>query len=186
MSLAEQIIIIVALCTVPFSSGLTSNLFRCTTPKEDFVISGSMALFHGVFILLGMILGRWIIDFAGSMGFAIGVGTMMLVGIKMIKEALKGDPDDRAFKLDDHMMIIAMSLAASMNGFILAIGLPAFVDNITIFSVMALLATFIITFGGIKLGKRYSKYKPAKYAVIVGGGAIIAVTVVRVYLTYFA
>lgn len=186
MSLPEQLLIILALCTLSFSYGQTSNVFHCTTMKDDLIISATMALFQGVFVMLGMVLGRWIIGFAGSMGFALGVGTMALVGIRMIMDARKGEPDDRAFKLNDRVMIFAMSLAASINGFILALGLPAFIENIPLFSSMALIATFLITFAGIKSGKRSGNFKIGKYAVIIGGTVIITVTAVQVYLSYFA
>jgi len=186
MSFSLQIVIIAALCTVPFSYGMTSNVFRCTSRKEDFQISGSMALFQGVLVLLGMALGRWIIGFAGSMGFALGVGTMALVGMRMILENRKGDPDDRAYKLDDKVMILAMSLAASINSFILAIGLPAFVEKIPLFSLLVLAGSFLFTFAGIITGKRSGNYKLAKYAVIAGGTAIICVAAFQVYEAYFA
>jgi len=177
MSFSLQIVVIAALCTVPFSYGMTSNVFRCTSRKEDFQISGSMALFQGVLVLFG---------FAGSMGFALGVGTMALVGMRMILENRKGDPDDRAYKLDDKVMILAMSLAASINSFILAIGLPAFVEKIPLFSLLVLAGSFLFTFAGIITGKRSGNYKLAKYAVIAGGTAIICVAAFQVYEAYFA
>lgn len=185
MTLAEQIVIIVALCTVPFSYGQTSNIFYCTSKAEDLKISGTVALFQGVLVLLGLVLGQWIIGFAGSMGFALGVGTLAIAGIRMIMDARKGDPDDRAFKLNDTVMIMAMALAVSINAFIPAIGLPAFNIHMPLFSGLILVCTFCATFAGIKTGKKYANFKLGKVLRILGGTAILVVSGLRIYFSYF-
>ncbi|MCK9168551.1 MAG: manganese efflux pump MntP family protein [Bacteroidales bacterium] len=181
MTIVEQIVILLALCSVPFSLGQTSNLFRCTSPGEDLLISITMAVFQGIMVLLGMVIGRWIIGFSGSAGFALGTATLTLAGTRMVLDARKGEPDDRAIKPDDIGMIMIMGLAASINGFIVAIGLPAFEIPLLLFSLAAMLSAGLAGFLGIKLGKRAANYGMGKYARIAGGVALVVIAVLHIY-----
>lgn len=168
---------LLAISTVSFSHGLTSNVFRCTTSLEDVKIGTILGLVQGVLILLGLLLGGWIIGFAGSMGFSIGVATLIISGIRMIMESRKGDPDDSAFKLDDTIMIAVMALAASINGFIVSIGLPAFDIHVLAFAGASAVFAGLLAFLGVKLGKKYGKYSWGKYAKLGGAITILAIAV---------
>lgn len=173
---------LLAISTVPFSHGLTSNVFKCTTSFEDVKIGSLLGLVQGIMILLGLLLGGWIIRFAGSMGFSIGVATLIISGIRMIMESRKGDPDDSAFKLDDTIMITVMALAASINGFIVSVGLPAFDIHVLDFAGASAVAAGLFGLFGVKLGKKYGKYIWGKYAKLGGAITILVIAVFHLVL----
>ncbi|PID95125.1 MAG: hypothetical protein CSA95_01195 [Bacteroidetes bacterium] len=184
MSLLEQLLVLCALSSIPFSYGQRCNLFARPTTWQEWSISFTIAVMHFLFVLLGTLLGRWIIGFSGSMAFALGVATMVMVGVRMVFDALKRDFEERAFKLGDPMALFFLSFVASVNLFILSIGLVVFVNEVWLLGGMAFVVSLLATLLGIRLGRTPSRYKVGKIAMIIGGVVLVLIALTHLFHAY--
>lgn len=126
------------------------------------------ALMHFV-LLLG---GYWIASllrgrFAGLETWVAFV-VFFIIGLKMIREALKRRADAKVFDINNTRVILVLSLAASMDALLAGFAMGIVNTRAYLAAGMVVLAVFLFTFSGLAGGKQLG-LEFAKPTSIFGG-----------------
>jgi manganese efflux pump family protein len=155
MTAFVQIMIIsVSLAMDAFSVSIAGGI---KSQRAKILHAIKVAAFFGVFQasmpFLGWFLGELMKDFIAAFSHWIAFILLSIIGIKMIREALDQDENEKKNLLDTKTLIF-LSIATSIDAFIVGISLnlltlPFFVSVMTIGVV-----TFILSFVGFLFGKK--------------------------------
>lgn len=156
--------------------------------RTAFVFAGAFGLAQAVMPLLGWLLGSAFAEAIAPFDHWISFGLLVLVGGKMIWEALRPEPapdaahpahvhDIEAFRVRE---VVLLAIATSIDA--LAVGVSfAFLDvnvwlAVTAIGVVTFVLSFVAVFVGFRLGTRFRR--PAEIAgglVLIGIGIQILV-----------
>ncbi len=136
-------------------------------------------LFQAVMPIIGYGLGRFLSDYADKFDHWIGFGLLVIIGIKMIKDATK--PLEENPKCDIVIKpkeLIFLGIATSIDA--LAIGITLAFTNTSIWfpALMIGLITFGLAFLGTLLGKKIGSFLERKAEVF--GGIILVLIGIKI------
>jgi putative Mn2+ efflux pump MntP len=124
--------------------------------------------------ILGWFLGSRISVYIESVDHWIAFGLLSFVGIRMIHESLKKNPNGEEFDPSKGSNLILLSIATSIDAF--AIGLSLAVLNVSILypSIIIGIVTGILSVIGIQLGNKLG-IKFGKRMEVIGGVILILI-----------
>lgn len=171
-ALVEIIIIAVALAMDAFAVSLSSGV---VIPKVKFrhalKIGFMFGLFQAVMPLIGYAGGSIFAEQISRFDHWIAFGLLILIGGKMIHEALSDDEDEATNPLQIKVLT-TLAIATSIDA--LAVGVTFSVLSISIWSGVVIigLITFILSMAGVFMGHRFS-HRLGSRAEIFGGVVLI-------------
>ena len=114
------------------------------------------ALFQGGFPLIGALLGAAFHTMVAAIDHWVAFLLLLLVGGKMIIDALRNVPDDKQMDLSKTWTLCLLGIATSIDAFVVGIGLGLDNEMSQVFFTVAViaLATFLVSMLGVFLGKR--------------------------------
>ena len=123
--------------------------------------------------LIGFLLGSTFSELVVSVDHWIAFILLSIIGIKMIKDSLKNEDDDKNDKLNFRTMAI-LAIATSIDA--LAIGITFAFFEINIIKAISIIGiiTFTISLIGVIIGNKFGDKFQGK-AEIVGGGILILI-----------
>lgn len=172
----EVILICIAVSTEIFTVTLNSAIEMENT-KNSLILKAAFyfTFFQLVFLLAGWFLGSAIYTFFQFMIVPMSFAIFSVIGLKIIWEAFKINPADRAFNLNKSKILVVSSLAAGFNTLIVSIGLYFIENSIPDTLVTLGVLSFLFSMAGGFLGKyRGCKYR-GKWAKVIGGILLIGV-----------
>ncbi|GAA0713666.1 manganese efflux pump MntP family protein [Paraclostridium ghonii] len=189
MSLISILLMSFALAMDAFAVSITKGMtMKNITIKLAFKIAFFFGLFQGVMPLIGWALGISFEGYIKAFDHWIALILLSFLGIKMIYESIKGEPEDEVAlditqdnmqsDLDDSDIkikdLIILSIATSIDA--LAVGVSFAFLNISIIPVVSAIAiiTFIVCFVGVLIGKQIGPMLK-NYAEIIGGVILILI-----------
>ena len=170
MSLIEIVVLSIVLGMDTLAISICNGLnFKKFLLKNVLFFAICLAVFHGVFLLLGYFLGSTIDTIISSVDHWIAFALLLLVGLNMIIESFDGK------KKKDNMdlkTLAILGIATSIDAF--AVGVTqAFLDvNIMVACPILVIIIFLISIIGSTIGFKFAKIN-GKYATIVGGIILI-------------
>ena len=175
MSIIEIIIITLALSASAFSVSLNCSLHKCLSHAERFKISFVFGLFKALMFLAGWKLCSSFVHLILDYKFWIITIIFLILGIKMIVTSLKVKPDQIIFDPEKLLSLLLISIALSIDAFIIGIAF-AFLDvKIIELSVIFVLAAMLFSLAGSFVGKSSGKFLIANVIEFLGGLMIIGV-----------
>lgn len=183
MNLFEILVIAVGLAMDCFAVSVSSGVIL---PKVKIKLALRLAFFFGLFqgamALLGWFLGAFIKDFFSAIDHWIAFTILLIIGLKMIVEALKEKPGTRSFNINKMFVVLALSVATSIDALI--VGTSFGMLTINIWKVVGIIAvvTFIISLIGVFAGKKYGCYCGNKGEII--GGIILILIGLKILLEH--
>jgi putative Mn2+ efflux pump MntP len=142
--------------------------------KNAVVMSISFGIFQGGMLMLGVILGKFFSEIIDKIDHWIAFGLLFVIGLKMILDALKShkNPVKQEFRVNRPLVLLALSLATSIDAFVVGIslGLMGSIKLITPIFVAAF--SFVMPLLGFYLGRK-AKFVSAKFAQLLGGVILI-------------
>jgi len=177
MTFFELIIIGIGLSMDSLAVSLTSGTIKCVTHRKGLKIALFFALFQAIMPFLGWFIGSSFKSLIERIDHWIAFSLLFIIGLKMIIEALKLNPDERKFNINSNYVILMLSIATTIDAFVVGIGFGFLIENyqkILFASLIIGLITFVFSFGGICLGKLNKFIKP-RLAEIVGGSVLITI-----------
>ncbi len=176
MDLVSVFLIACALAIDCFAVSVSVGLCRRETSQFDIFRMGA---FFGVFqtgmTLAGFFCGLFLASIIGAVDHWIAFALLCFIGIRMIREAAKGEESKTFSKKLGLKTLTALAIATSLDA--LAVGLSfglvghEIVWTSIIIGVVALVATEI----GSNIGKSVGKQVSARGAEILGGIVLIAI-----------
>ncbi len=157
---------------VTIAIGFTYDNFQ---RKQALRIAAIFGLFHILMPTLGWLIGTPFKQFISDIDHWIACIMLSGIGIKMIVEAIRNHPEEKK-DINKIMVLIWLAFATSMDALIIGVSM-AFLDvNIFIIPFIFGLITFLISFIGCSIGKRFG-YILGERAEIIGGLVLIALGV---------
>jgi putative Mn2+ efflux pump MntP len=158
---------------VSVASGLSiAGIRNHQAAKIALFFGGFQALMPVVGWLAGLSLREYIQSYDHWLAFVI----LGALGSKMLYEATflaEGAPD-RCARALELPVLLALSIATSLDA--LAVGVTFSFLNVTIFAPVAAIGavTFVMSYGGVQIGKRFCNFPSAKVEAL-GGVILIAI-----------
>lgn len=174
MSLFEIFLIAIGLAMDAFAVSVCKGLSMKNFNLKNAVIIGLyFGIFQAVMPLIGFLLGSTFSELVVSVDHWIAFILLSIIGIKMIKDSLKNEDDDKNDKLNFRTMVI-LAIATSIDA--LAIGITFAFFEINIIKAISIIGiiTFTISLIGVIIGNKFGDKFQGK-AEIVGGGILILI-----------
>jgi len=156
---------------VSVASGMTiANLKIRHAVRISLFFGGFQALMPVVGWLAGLTLKDYIAEFDHWVAF----GTLAFLGCKMIYEAHFLPDDDRCRASIDYAVLLGLAVATSIDA--LAVGVTFAVLNVAVVTPVVVigLVTFLMSYAGVMIGKRFCNFPSAKVEIL-GGLILIAI-----------
>ncbi|ABS05992.1 manganese efflux pump MntP family protein [Kineococcus radiotolerans] len=184
MSLVTLLIIAVGVSADAFAVAVAKGLhLRRLTVRDVGGLAAGFGLFQALMPLAGWLLGRSFADYITEIDHWIAFGLLLLIGAKMIHEALSSHDDDAEdFDGIGVRELLVLSVATSIDA--LAVGISfAFLD-VSILPAVTLIGviTAVVTVIGVVIGRRAGGRfgRPAEIA----GGVILILIGTRILLQH--
>ncbi|KNZ40950.1 manganese efflux pump MntP family protein [Acetobacterium bakii] len=178
MSFSDLLLIAIGVSMDAFAVALSKGLgMRKLNYRHALIIALFFGGFQAVMPFIGWLLGRQFEQYITSFDHWIAFILLLLIGIKMIKEAFENNTGCKACTdAIDYKELLILSVATSIDA--LAVGITLAFLNVPILSTVGVigLTTLILCFMGVVIGNRFGlKFK--KNAEIAGGVVLILIGV---------
>jgi putative Mn2+ efflux pump MntP len=174
MTLFESFLLALALCVDSFVVSTTSA-FKSKMPyRQGLSLALVLALFQGLFPLLGALLGEAFKEIASAVDHWIAFGLLLFVGGKMIWDAFHGSEDVETLDVTRFGTMCLLGVATSIDAFVVGIGfgLSSTLAEILVTVLVIFVVTFVVAVVGVFLGKRNIPI-PEKAATLIAGLVLI-------------
>lgn len=138
------------------------------------LLSIIVGLYHYFMPLLGMFVGKKIINLLPiSSNFLVFI-VLFLIGIQMIIESFKEEKEIKKLNLFE---MILFGIAVSIDSFSLGLGLKTLYKNPYISALIFSISSMLFTYIGLKLGKKINQ-KIGNISTIFGGITLIIIGII--------
>jgi len=136
-----------------------------------------IALFFGGFQafmpLIGALAGLSLKEYTASYGHWMAFGLLSAVGGKMLYESFKIKPTKENFDPSNIFILLILSVATSIDALVVGITLPLLRVSIALAVVIIGLVTFVLSYLGVFIGKKFGHFFESKIEAL-GGLVLIA------------
>ena len=175
MNFLELVLLALALCVDSLVVSATSAFSSKMTYRHGLLMALIFAFVQGLFPFLGATLGFAFKDFIAVIDHWVAFGLLLLVGGKMIYDALLDVGKEKQLDVSKIGVLCLLGVATSIDAFVVGIGMG--LDNSFGEVMLAVLvigvATFIASMLGVVLGKRNIPV-PERVASVLAGVVLIA------------
>ncbi|MEO0247251.1 MAG: manganese efflux pump [candidate division WOR-3 bacterium] len=158
-----------------FVSSVTEGfLLKESSGERKTLIAFSFGLIQSILFLIGYLLGSAFLKFISTFDHYVAFLLLLLIGIHMIYEDIKGMEEVGKGFSKDLKSLVAVAFAVSIDS--LAVGLVSsiLVKRFLVFALAVFLITFCISLIGVCIGARFSHLaKKIRYAQSLGGLVLI-------------
>lgn len=137
-------------------------------------------LFQGIMPVIGWIVGRSIVDLIAGFDHWIAFGLLVFIGLRMIYETLKKE-SKQIISSPSFKVLIILSIATSIDALAVGLSLSFLETSIIIPALIIGVLTFILSFLGVYLGKKFGSYFK-KIGVL--GGIVLIIIGLRILLEH--
>lgn len=153
---------------VSITSGAMIQRFKL---RRALKISIYLAVFQGVFPVLGWVLGAGFSKHMEKIDHWVAFILLVIVGGKMLIESFKHE-EHKCFNPTKTSILISMAIATSIDAAVVGVGFGLLKVSILIPFILITLTTFIFSMSGIFVGTRFGERYKSK-AEFVGGIVLI-------------
>jgi manganese efflux pump family protein len=165
----------IGLAADAFAVSISSGLFiKNIKINKALTIAIAFGIFQGLMPLLGWALAVGFQSLISSVDHWIAFGLLSFLGIKMIRESLQEEEEEKPFNPLDPQTLLVMSIATSIDALAAGVSLAVLRDPILSISAIIGLVTFAFCFVGVYVGHHFGKAIASK-AEILGGSILIGI-----------
>lgn len=164
------ILIAVSLSMDAFSLSLAYGTLNINK-KSIYTLSTIVAIYHFIMPILGINIGKIIMDILPVKPTTIVFIVLLFIGIQMIIETLK---KEESVKLLTQAEMLLFGLAVSIDSFSVGISLNTITNQHIISAIIFSITSFIFTFLGLSIGKKVNNII-GKISTLLGGIMLIII-----------
>lgn len=182
MGIVELLAIGIGLAMDAFAVAICKGLaMKKMNWKSAVVVALYFGLFQAGMPVIGYFLGTTLSGLVESVDHWIAFGLLVIIGAKMIWDALSDEPDKRNDKVDMKTMLV-LAIATSIDA--LAVGVTfAFLEVSIVWAVVIIgVVTFVLSLVGVKVGNKFGKKFQGKAELV--GGIILIIIGVKILLEH--
>ncbi|MDZ7738210.1 MAG: manganese efflux pump MntP family protein [Bacteroidales bacterium] len=142
--------------------------------KRALKVAVILALFQGLFPVVGFYMGYFILDYVEHLDHWIAFGLLSFLGVRMILEGAKNGIDGEKKDLLNNATIVTMGISTSIDAMAVGISFAFLFDQIWFEALVIGVITFIASMIAIKIGK-YAGPRLGSRVEISGGILLIAI-----------
>lgn len=172
MSLLEIILIAFSLSLDAAVVSVGAGVLNKVTFRKALRIAFFFGGFHAVMPLVGLALGYWFRDYLTEYGRIVGFVLILLVGLKMLKDALSGEDIEREKDILHMKVLLVLAFAMSIDALVIGITF-SFLQVPVVLAVSIIGAvTFLMSLAGVYVGRRSRHLVGTKVEIL---GALVLV-----------
>jgi len=193
MTTLTLLFVAVALGTDAFSMAVGIGTCGMVRGRRILLVAGVVAVFHVIMPLIGLFLGSLLGRVMGDVAAVIGAIILVLIGLHMVKEGLKGEHrellpggmaqvagadkcDSRPLVITSGWGLMALAVGVSLDALTVGFGLGTIAVNISLTVITLGLVAGLMTVAGLVFGRHLGEWFGDK-AVILGGVILIGIGV---------
>lgn len=173
-------IAIESLATSWYSGAIHSKLKEVLPYKLPVAMSVIKSLVLAAGIYAGSLGSLVLPMYYANMAYAL----MFIIGLKVITQSMRFNPEERIVLVDDSKTMLLISIAGSFNSFFIGFSLGLIGISVLMPVLITFLATLILSYAAMFLGKQYGLRPLVRIAGIVAG-SVIAIIALRYFILYF-
>jgi manganese efflux pump family protein len=178
------ILIIIAIATESFATTWYSGAIHSKLKEKlPYMLPVGMTLIKSLVLAAGIYVGSFgsvaLPMYYANMAYAL----MFIIGLKMIMQSMRFNPEERIVLVDDNKTLILVSIAGSFNSFFIGFSLGLIGISVLMPVAITFFATLIMSFAALFLGKQYGLRPFVRITGIVAG-AIISIIALRYFILY--
>lgn len=176
MGLSELLLLAIGLSMDAFAVSVTNGLCLKKGGLKTAVSCGAcFGIFQGVMPTIGFALGRTFTKYITSIDHYIALVLLSFIGGKMIIDALKkdDDKDENQFTLSLGLLLV-QGIATSIDALAVGVSFAALSADIVSAAAFICGVTFVFSFAGVFIGKRFGTILNSK-AQLFGGLILIGI-----------
>ncbi|OHB62042.1 MAG: hypothetical protein A2167_03570 [Planctomycetes bacterium RBG_13_46_10] len=185
MTLITIIIIAVGLAMDTFAISIVSGaVYKELHIKHALRIAFFFGVFQAIMPLIGFLAGMSIKNYITSYDHWVAFGLLCAVGGKMIYESFKIKPAEDSLNPSNIIVLLVLSVATSIDA--LAVGITLSFLRVSLVEVVSIigLVTFVLSYLGVFIGKRYGHFFENKIEAV--GGLILIGLGIKILLGHLA
>ena len=172
MEIFMIIFIAVGLAMDAFAVSVVSgSLYRQLHVKHALRMAVFFGAFQAIMPLLGSLAGLCAKDYIVDYDHWLAFGILGAVGVKMIYESFKIKSVEDNYDPANIIVLLALSVATSIDALAVGLTLSLITHSIAVAVVFIGLTTFILSYLGVLIGKRFGHFFENKIEII--GGLIL-------------
>ncbi len=185
MGQIELLLLAIGLSADAFAVSVTNGM--CTKDIRlgwNFAIALTFGLFQGVMPVIGYALGNNFLQYITMYDHYIALALLGFIGGKMLIDGIKGKDDGEACKIIEMSFgaLMVQGLATSIDALAVGVSFVAMSVNIVIAATVICFVTFIISFIGVKIGKKFGSLLSNKAEIF--GGLILIGIGIRIFIEH--
>jgi putative Mn2+ efflux pump MntP len=174
MELITIIIIAVGLAMDAFAVSVVSgSAYKQLRIKHALRIALFFGGFQAVMPLIGALAGLSVKKYTANYDHWAAFGILCAVGGKMIYESFKIKSADDSFNPANIFVLLALSVATSIDALAVGLSLSLLVTSIAVAVIIIGLVTFLLSYAGVLIGKRFGHFFESRIEAL-GGLILIA------------
>jgi len=177
----QVFLIALGLSADAFAVAITNGLsLKDSSRKQALKIAAAFGLFQAVMPLLGFLLGSVFAEFIGRYAHWVAFIFLGFIGGKMlIDELFAKNKDEKAHETLSLRLLLMQAIATSIDALVVGVSFIAMgISGLMILPCVAMIGvvTFILSFLGVDLGKKFGRLLGGR-AKIVGGLVLVGIGV---------
>ncbi|MBF0539862.1 MAG: manganese efflux pump [Nitrospirae bacterium] len=138
--------------------------------------------FQAVMPIIGWVLGLGLKGFISSLANWTAFGLLLIIGLKMIYEALYSKDKDVKTEPTRFIILLMLAIATSIDALVVGVGFGLLVTSIVKPVIIIGIVTFIFSFIGVFIGERLGGLFGKKVEIL--GGLILIIIGIKVILSF--
>jgi putative Mn2+ efflux pump MntP len=172
MGLITIIVIAVGLAMDAFAVSIVSgSAYKKLEVKHAFRVALFFGAFQALMPLIGSLAGMSVREYIAGYDHWIAFGLLSAVGAKMIYESFKITPARENFNPLNIWVLLVLSVATSIDALTIGVTLSFLRVSIAIAVVIIGLVTFVLSYLGVFIGKKFGHFFENKIEAV--GGLIL-------------
>ena len=183
MDLVTIIVIAVGLAMDAFAVSIVSgSVYQQLHVRHALRMAVFFGGFQAVMPLIGSLAGMSVKDYIADYDHWVAFGLLAAVGGKMIYESFKIESAEKNFDPSNLLVLLVLALATSIDALAIGITLSLIVSSITVAVIIIGLVTFVLSYLGVFIGKRFGHFFEDKIEAV--GGIILIGLGVKIVLEH--
>ncbi len=183
MDLVTIIVIAVGLAMDAFAVSIVSgSVYQQLQVRHALRMAVFFGGFQAFMPLIGSLAGMSVKDYIADYDHWIAFGLLAAVGGKMIYESFKIEPAKKNLDPSNVIVLLVLALATSIDALAIGITLSLIVSSITIAVIIIGLVTFVLSYLGVFIGKKFGHFFESRIEAI--GGLILIGLGVKIVLEH--
>ncbi len=183
MDLVTIIVIAVGLAMDAFAVSIVSgSVYQQLQVRHALRMAVFFGGFQAFMPLIGSLGGMSVKDYVVDYDHWVAFGLLAAVGGKMIYESFKIESAEKNLDPSNILVLLMLALATSIDALAIGITLPLIVSSIAVAVIIIGLVTFVLSYLGVFIGKKFGHFFESRIEAI--GGLVLIGLGVKIVLEH--